>query len=156
MLFNCSQQNYYPISPPYLMSQHSIKFFFCNRKSLSINAVNNQNDELGKNTNSIVCKYKLQITESTISKDHYHQFSYRRQTLSEDTRKEKVTKERKESSKKGEFEITAIILQHILQITLPYKIKGIHQPLKMTTKYENLTQFNAAVTLRCLADEVEQ
>lgn len=60
MLFHCSQQNYYPNSPPYLMSQHSIKFFFCNRKSLSINAVNNQNDELGKNTNSIVHKYKLQ------------------------------------------------------------------------------------------------
>lgn len=27
----------------------------------------------------------------------------------------------------------AIILQHILQITLSYKIKGIHQPLKIIT-----------------------
>lgn len=44
----------------------------------------------------------------------------------------------------------------MLQITLPYKNKGIHQPLKMTTKYENLSKFNAAVTLRCLADEEEQ
>lgn len=58
MLFDWSQQNYYPNSPSYLMSQHSIKFFFCNRKSLSINAVNNQNDELGKTTKNT--NYKLQ------------------------------------------------------------------------------------------------
>lgn len=62
MLFDCSQQNYYPNSPPYLMSQHSIKFFFCNRKSLSVNAVNNKNDELGEKTivPYVSTKYKLQ------------------------------------------------------------------------------------------------
>lgn len=133
MLFHCSQQNYYPNSPPYLMSQHSIKFFFCNRKSLSINAVNNQNDELGKNTNSIVGKYKLQITESTVSRDHNHKFSYRRDIHFQSTLEKWQNREKKDSSKKGELEITAIILQHILQITLSYKIKGIHQPLKIIT-----------------------
>lgn len=44
----------------------------------------------------------------------------------------------------------------MLQINLPYKIKEIHYPLKMTTKYEKPSQFNAAVALRCLADEEEQ
>lgn len=44
----------------------------------------------------------------------------------------------------------------MLQITFPYKIKESHHPLKMTTKYEKLSQFNAAVTLRRLADEEEQ
>lgn len=44
----------------------------------------------------------------------------------------------------------------MLQITLPYQIKEINFPLKMTTKYEKLSQFNAAVTLRYLADEEEQ
>lgn len=124
MLFDSSQQNYYPNSPPYLMSQHSIKFFFCNRKSLSINAVNNQNDELGRNTK----KYKLQITESTISRDHYHKSSYRRDIHFQRTLEKRKwpKREKRDSSKKEELEIAAIILQHMLQITLPYKIKGIH------------------------------
>lgn len=92
MLFDCSQQNYYPNSPPYLMSQHSIKFFFCNRKSLSINAVNNQNDELGKNTKNT--NYKLQ--KAQFQETTPQVFLQKRHTLSEDTRKEKATKERKE------------------------------------------------------------
>lgn len=128
MLFDCSQQNYYSNSPPYLMSQHSIKFFFCNRKSLSINAVDNENDELGKNTNSIVCKYKLQITENTFLRDHYPKSSYRRDKHFQRTLEKKKwqKREKKESNKKGELEIIAVILQHMLQITWPYKIIGIH------------------------------
>lgn len=61
-VFDCSQEHYYPNSPSYLMSQHSIKFFFCNRKSLSINAVNNKNDELGEKptVQYVSTKYKLQ------------------------------------------------------------------------------------------------
>lgn len=59
-------------------------------------------------------------------------------------------------TKKVRLEVTTVILQHMLQITLPYKIKEIHYLLKMTTKYEKLSQFNAAVTLQCLADEEEQ
>jgi len=48
------------------------------------------------------------------------------------------------------------MLQHMLQITLCYKIKKAHCLLKMIIKYEKLNQFKAAITLRCLADDEEQ
>lgn len=57
---------------------------------------------------------------------------------------------------KKKFEVTILMLQHMLQITVSYKIKKAHCPLKMTMKYEKLSQFKAAITLRCLANDEEQ
>lgn len=58
------------------MSQHSIKFFFCYRKSLSINAVNNKNDELGEKRIVQYVSTKCKLQKAYFQEPANHKSSY--------------------------------------------------------------------------------